>query len=343
MVKGKKFLSAVLTLAIFLSLFMGTTFVSNATLINLALNKTGAASSGTAAAAFDGNVGTRWESTYSDPQWISVDLGASYNVSEVKLNWETAAGKDYKIQVSADNVNWTDAYTRTGGTGGLEDLTFTAVAGRYVRMYGTARTTTYGYSLWEFEVYNGSVSPNLALNCTGAASSYAGTNTAALAFDGNTNTRWESAASDPQWISVDLGSSCSLTGVKLNWETAAGKDYKIQVSPDNTTWTDAYTKTGGTGGIENITIAATGRYVRMYGTARTTTYGYSLWEFEVYGTAGGSTATPTPTAQQHQHQQVQQQHLHQRPTATPPTAVQQQHLHQQQPSTPTPTPQLVLQ
>ncbi|MEC0128895.1 hypothetical protein [Paenibacillus pabuli] len=25
------------------------------------------------------------------------------------------------------------------------------------------------------------------------------------------------------------------------------------------------------------------RYVRMYGTVRATIYGYSLWEFEVYG------------------------------------------------------------
>jgi hypothetical protein len=31
----------------------------------------------------------------------------------------------------------------------------------------------------------------------------------------------------------------------------------------------------------------------MYGTARGTRYGYSLWEFQVYGTAGGSGPTPT--------------------------------------------------
>ncbi len=31
-------------------------------------------------------------------------------------------------------------------------------------------------------------------------------------------------------------------------------------------------------------LSGTGRYVRMYGTVRATTYGYSLWEFEIYGT-----------------------------------------------------------
>ncbi|MWC30984.1 hypothetical protein GON22_23115 [Paenibacillus sp. MMS18-CY102] len=264
---------------------------------NIALNKTATSLTGgnTAAAAIDGNVNTRWESANQDPQWITIDLGATYTITGVKLNWETAAGKDYKIQVSNDNATWTDAYTKTNGTGGVENITFaTPASGKYIRMYGTARTTGYGYSLWEFEVYGsggtgggtgGGTPTNKALNKTASAYSQVGGNTAAAAFDGNVNTRWESNNSDPQWIQVDLGASYSLTGVKLNWETAAGKDYKIQVSSDNATWTDAYTKTNGTGGVENITFSSpvNGRYVRMYGTARTTGYGYSLWEFEVLG------------------------------------------------------------
>jgi len=121
--------------------------------INLALNKLGTASSGTPGAAFDGNIGTRWESNSSDPQWIYVDLGANNTVSSVKLNWETASGKTYKIQVSTDTVTWTDVYTQPNGAGGIENLAFTPVTARYVRMYGTVRNTAWGYSLWEFEVY----------------------------------------------------------------------------------------------------------------------------------------------------------------------------------------------
>ena len=136
------------------------------------------------------------------------------------------------------------------------------------------------------------VATNIALNKPATSSSVTGGNTASLAVDGNAGTRWESAqGSDPQWISIDLGGSYNISGVKLNWETAAAKDYKIQVSTDNKNWIDAYTKTGGTGGVENITFnsTATGRYIRMLGTARTTQYGYSLWEFEVYGTPDGNT------------------------------------------------------
>ncbi|MBC8059620.1 MAG: discoidin domain-containing protein [Clostridiaceae bacterium] len=167
-------------------------------------------------------------------------------------------------------------------------------------MYGTARTTGYGYSLWGFEVYGTAVNivtpTNIALNKPATSSSYLGTNTAALAFDNNAGTRFESAFSDPQWVTVDLGSSYSVTGAKLVWEVAAGKDYKIQVSADNINWVDSYVKTGGTGGTENITFAtaANGRYVRMYGTARTTGYGYSLWSFEVYGTSVVTNKVVTP-------------------------------------------------
>jgi len=103
--------------------------------------------------AVDGNVNTRWGSNWSDPQWISVDLGSVYSVSKVVLRWETAYGKSYKIQVSVDGMNWTDVYSTTTGDGGVDEIVFSPVNARYVRMYGTERGTGWGYSLWEFEVY----------------------------------------------------------------------------------------------------------------------------------------------------------------------------------------------
>ena len=39
----------------------------------------------------------------------------------------------------------------------------------------------------------------------------------------------------------------------------------------------------GDGGVQTLNITGTGRYVRMYGTQRATQYGYSLWEFGVFG------------------------------------------------------------
>ena len=107
------------------------------------------------------------------------------------------------------------------------------------------------------------------------------------ATDGNTTTRWSSAFSDPQWLEVDLGGSASITQVVLQWEAAYGKAFQIQTSPDGTTWTPIFSTTTGTGGTQTLNVTGTGRYVRMYGTVRGTAYGYSLFEFQVFGTLSG--------------------------------------------------------
>jgi F5/8 type C domain len=260
---------------------------------NLALNQPTTASSmenaGTpAAAATDGNLGTRWSSAFSDPQWLQVDLGSVQSICKVVLNWETAYGKAFQIQTSNDGSTWTPIYSTTTGTGGNQTLTVSG-SGRYIRMYGTARGTQYGYSLWEFSVYGtGSGgggtcgTTNVALNKPTTASSLQAGFTAAAATDGNLGTRWSSAFSDPQWLEVDLGSTQSICKVVLNWENAYATAFQIQTSADGTTWTPIYSTTTGTGGNQTLTVSGSGRYIRMYGTARATQYGYSLWEFSVY-------------------------------------------------------------
>ncbi|MEU2077238.1 glycosyl hydrolase family 8 [Streptomyces sp. NPDC013489] len=119
-----------------------------------------------------------------------------------------------------------------------------------------------------------------------------------LAVDGSAATRWASLEGvDPQWIRIDLGANHTISRVKLNWEDAYGKTYKIQTSADGSTWSDVYSTTAGDGATDDLTVSGSGRYVRMYGTGRGTAYGYSLWEFEVYGAptgtgGGGGTAVP---------------------------------------------------
>ncbi|SEL98425.1 beta-glucosidase [Streptacidiphilus jiangxiensis] len=106
---------------------------------------------------------------------------------------------------------------------------------------------------------------------------------AADATDGNPGTRWSSAASDPQWLEVDLGSPQQICSVGLLWEAAYGKAFQIQVSDDGSTWNTIYSTTTGTGGSQTIPASVTDRYVRMDGTARGTQFGYSLFELDVYG------------------------------------------------------------
>jgi hypothetical protein len=250
-----------------------------------------AGSAHVAARAVDGNSTTRWGSAYADPQWITVDLGVTHAISRVRLNWEAAYARAYQIQVSPNNSSWSTIYSTTTGDGGVDDLTVTG-SGRYVRVYGTQRALTqYGYSLWDFNVYGNPGDPPppgsiisrnrpTTTSSVESGSSHVGAN----AVDGNTGTRWGSVYTDPQWISVDLGSVRSISRVRLQWETAYGRAYQIQVSNDNSNWTPIYSTTTGDGGVDDVNVTGSGRWVRIYGTQRATQWGYSLWEFDVYGT-----------------------------------------------------------
>src|SRR5208282_2060283 len=128
--------------------------------VNLALNQPTTASTYQASSPYcpgsyagGGNLSTRSASAWRDPQWIYVDLGATYNITEVELYWESAYATSFQIQVSSNASNWITIYRTTTGLGGTEDLTGLSGTGRYVRMYGTARGSSYGYSLWEFQIY----------------------------------------------------------------------------------------------------------------------------------------------------------------------------------------------
>src|SRR5690349_8951690 len=118
---------------------------------------------------------------------------------------------------------------------------------------------------------------------TTASSTENGSFPASAATDGNTGTRWSSAFSDPQWLRVDLGATHTINKVVLNWEAAYGKAFQIQTSNDGATWTTIYSTTTGAGGNQTLNVSGSGRYVRMNGTQRGTQYGYSLWEFQVFG------------------------------------------------------------
>ncbi|MFI9219526.1 discoidin domain-containing protein [Streptomyces werraensis] len=112
------------------------------------------------------------------------------------------------------------------------------------------------------------------------------------AVDGNlTGTRWASRWSDPQWFQVDLGQRSDLSRIVLTWEGAYGRSYRIQASDDGTDWRTLKTVTGGDGGTDELAVTGSGRYVRMLGTERSGGYGYSLWEFQVYGSTDGTPPT----------------------------------------------------
>lgn len=116
------------------------------------------------------------------------------------------------------------------------------------------------------------------------------------AFDSDPASRWatetETGWVDPAWISVDLGAPAQISEVVLQWDPAYATAYEIQVSDDGQNWDSIYQTTEGAGFKETLEVSGEGQYVRMYGTERSGPYGYSLWEFQVYGTGGAPQEPP---------------------------------------------------
>ncbi len=97
---------------------------------------------------------------------------------------------------------------------------------------------------------------------------------------------------------MDLGSVQNLSSVQLTWEAAYGRSYRIQTSANGSTWADVGgISTTGDGGTDTLAVSGSGRYVQVYGTARGTAWGYSLWEFKVFGGAPPTSPSPQSLAQ----------------------------------------------
>jgi hypothetical protein len=112
-----------------------------ATGVDVAAGKPATASSAdagkAASAVTDSDPASRWAVSKDDrtraDSWIQVDLGASTAIAQVQLGWEASAGREYRIQTSADGQTWTDAanFRYTGDQ-------VTSTKGAWINVEGTA-------------------------------------------------------------------------------------------------------------------------------------------------------------------------------------------------------------
>ncbi|UII19548.1 family 43 glycosylhydrolase [Fulvivirga ligni] len=234
----------------------------------------------------DNNISTRWESEYTDYQWVYVDLGGIYDISQVDILWENAYGSNYMIQVSEDASSWTTVRSITGNTELDVSYNNLNARGRFVRIFGATRGTIWGYSIYELSIFgNRYIAPNRAFNQPVVASSFIGGNAGGLAVDGDkTDSRWESEYSDPQWLYVDLEQNYNIRNVKITWEGAYASNYELQVSQDGSNWSTVKSVTANNSIVnDHNDLNTSGRYFRILGTTRATIWGYSIYEVEVYG------------------------------------------------------------
>lgn len=117
-----------------------------------------------------------------------------------------------------------------------------------------------------------------------ASSTSADGGDAGAVADGSTGSRWSSHYTDNEWVYVDLQKSQEISSVVLNWESAHAKAFRLLVSDDAQNWKEVYQATDGKGGMETVNFTPVkARYVKMQGDKRATQWGYSLYDFEVYG------------------------------------------------------------
>jgi hypothetical protein len=119
--------------------------------------------------------------------------------------------------------------------------------------------------------------------------------TAHLATDGSERTYWECKPTGEQWISIDLGEVQPIAGVTLHWGRAYARNYRIEVSPESLRpkqWIPTHVTTEGKGGVEAVPLkTVSARHVRMVGITEGMEQGFSITEFEVWGTKKAKAAS----------------------------------------------------
>ena len=249
--------------------------------------------------AYDDDVDTCWSSaagSNSTVNWIYFDLGSSTLLKRFKAYPRTCLlcfpepfincppeVSTYKIEVSNDGANWAEVEsTRLRGKDGSDvyyvDEFDQPVYARYIRMYSNNQPCDQ-YGGYYFQLAEAKVE---AVPYTFAASSASAGYPVWNAAD-RTNECWVSqdhaAASNTEWLSIDMGVAQSITGIRVKPRADGGTcfpvDFKFQYSSDNVNWTDIsgqsyidYPNPGGGGNDIVFTFGSpvNARYIRLYAT-----------------------------------------------------------------------------
>lgn len=223
--------------------------------------------------------GTSWPGTTTAP--TTGNLGGTISSS----SGGAVAGASVSVGGMSATSGATGAYAVNGLAAGTHTMTVSAAG--YTAWTGQVTvaanaTTTQNVVLTPAA----QSSSNLARSGTATASSAYGSNySASRAIDGSTSTYWRSSSGGTQWLRVDLGAAKTVTKIVVNWyDTRYARAYRLESSADGTNWTQHYSTTSGTGGVNTITLpsAANARYVRITCTVPNDS-NYRIREFEVWG------------------------------------------------------------
>ncbi|MGO8764042.1 MAG: discoidin domain-containing protein [Limisphaerales bacterium] len=131
---------------------------------------------------------------------------------------------------------------------------------------------------------------NLALRAAAFASTEQPPHPAAHGNDGDLTTRWcASNGSAPQWWTVDLDKTVTITNVQIAWEHVAAYRYVIEASPDNSTWSVVADRSGAFTPLDmtSDSFSARARFLRVVITGLPPGSWASFYEFRAFGSIDG--------------------------------------------------------
>ncbi len=243
------------------------------------------------------------------PPYIEFALNDEFTLNKIGIAFKdgNTIRSKFSVSVSTDGNTYTEIVplTESGGTTvNIEYYNFSPVKASYVRLYGYGNTVNNNFCPTEVELYSSEGSAviddneiEISLEGLSASLVVEPHNGVEKAFDDNYNTYLALQSEDvnnPEYLQVDLGEAMSINQIALAFRYGDQRQYlfKISISSDGETFTDAVAKTysrGNSADLEYYPLdGAKARYIRLYGygwaqTSNIRNVWFSLCEMNVYG------------------------------------------------------------
>lgn len=107
---------------------------------------------------------------------------------------------------------------------------------------------------------------------------------ASFALDNNAETRWSSGNDrGPVELKISFKEECTVSSLRIFWETAAASIYDIQVSNDGRSWKTVSAVNDGMPEEDRIIKFApvSAKFIKIVARKRATRWDYSIWEIEI--------------------------------------------------------------
>lgn len=103
-------------------------------------------------------------------------------------------------------------------------------------------------------------------------------------LDGDSTTRWSSAACDTAWFQLDLKRIYNINQINVYWEAAYASQYQVLGSANGNEWILLDKETEGNGNLDSISFNPTQiRYIKLLATRRAVgKWGYSILDIGVF-------------------------------------------------------------